>query len=139
MYADRILYLPDDILVKVDRMSMKNSLEVRAPYLDPDVLDLSQHIPLSQKIRGKDQKYILKKVALKYLPHDIVFRKKHGFMAPIRKWINSIGENNLKTKMPTMADSTAIDDLLKSHFNKGIDNSNKLFALIILKPFLEPT
>lgn len=132
MYIDRGLYLPDDILVKVDRMSMKNSLEVRSPYLDPDVLELSERIPLSMKIRGKNQKYILKKVALRYLPSNIVFRKKHGFMAPMDRWIKEAGEEEIKSRIPPVINATAINQLLKSHLKGSLDNSHKIFALIVL-------
>jgi asparagine synthase (glutamine-hydrolysing) len=137
MYADRIFYLPDDILVKVDRMTMQNSLEVRTPFLDPGVLDLSQHIPLSMKIRGRNQKYVLKKVALNYLPPHIVFRKKHGFVAPINKWINGLGQDEVQARMPVSAASIAIAKILQSQFHEGIDNSNKIFALMVLNQFFE--
>lgn len=136
MFADRCLYLPDDILVKVDRMSMKNSLEVRVPFLDPDVLRLSERIPLSQKIKGIKQKYLLKKLALRYLPPDIVFKKKHGFMVPMAQWIKQAGIMDIQKRMPSLANSEAIDQLLTSHFNRGIDHSHKIFALIILGRYL---
>jgi asparagine synthase (glutamine-hydrolysing) len=132
MYADRLLYLPDDILVKVDRMTMKCSLEVRAPYLDPEVLSLSERIPLSLKVRGKHLKYLLKKVALKYLPPQIVYRKKHGFMVPMAKWIKMAGEEDMRRRMPTWVNSVAADKLLMSHLSGRFDNSQKIFALIML-------
>lgn len=136
MEADRCLYLPDDILVKTDRMSMKHSLEMRSPYLDPDVVKLSEQIPISMKIRGMTQKYLLKKVALRYLPRDIVFRKKHGFMIPLSRWLRNAGKESVKRRMPSQANAKAIDDLLQSHFDRGIDCSHKLFALIMLTPYL---
>jgi asparagine synthase (glutamine-hydrolysing) len=132
MYADRVLYLPDDILVKVDRMSMRSSLEVRAPYLDPKVLELSERIPLRMKIKGKNLKYLLKKVALRYLPPKIVYRKKHGFMVPMARWIKKAGEGDVRQRMPSWADSKALDHFLNPHFNGHLDNSHKIFALIML-------
>jgi asparagine synthase (glutamine-hydrolysing) len=132
MYADRLIYLPDDILVKVDRMSMKCSLEVRAPYLDPEVLSLSERIPVSLKIRGKNLKYLLKKVALKYLPPRIVYRKKHGFMVPMAKWLKTAGEEDVKRRMPARVNPIATEQLLMSHLNGHFDNSQKIFALIML-------
>ena len=136
MVADRNLYLPDDILVKVDRMSMRNSLEVRAPFLDPDVLLLTERIPLSMKIRGLNQKYLLKKLAQRYLPQNIVFRRKHGFMAPLSEWIKRAGKEDIKKRMPPSARSQAIDQLLTLHFDRGFDQSYKIFALIILDRYL---
>jgi len=132
MCADRVLYLPEDILVKVDRMSMKNSLEVRTPYLDPDVLELSERIPLAMKIKGGNLKYLLKKVALRYLPPKIVQRKKHGFMVPMAQWIKKAGEGVVRSRMPSWAVPKALDQILKPHFNGRRDNSHKIFALIML-------
>jgi asparagine synthase (glutamine-hydrolysing) len=137
MYADRLLYLPDDILVKVDRMSMKNSLEVRAPYLDPEVLRLSDRIPISMKVKGRALKYLLKKVALRYLPRRIVHRKKHGFMVPMSKWIRMAGEVYIREKMPAWIDSKALDSVLRPHFALKADNSQKIFALIMLGRYLD--
>ncbi|MFH2013092.1 MAG: asparagine synthase (glutamine-hydrolyzing) [Pseudomonadota bacterium] len=137
MRVDRILYLPDDILVKVDRMSMKNSLEVRVPYLDPGVLDLSERIPLKMKIRGRNLKYLLKKVALKYLPSKIVHRKKHGFMVPMAQWLKESGEGEIRKRMPSWVDSKALDKLIKPHFKGFLDNSHKIFALIVLGRYLK--
>jgi asparagine synthase (glutamine-hydrolysing) len=136
MEADRCLYLPDDILVKTDRMSMRHSLEMRSPYLDSDVVKLSEQIPISMKIRGMTQKYLLKKVALRYLPPDIVFRKKHGFMIPMSQWLKKAGKESIKRRMPSQTNAKAVDDLLESHFGRGIDCSHKLFALIMLTPYL---
>jgi asparagine synthase (glutamine-hydrolysing) len=130
--SDINLYLPNDILVKVDRMSMKNSLEVRAPFLDPDVIDFSYRIPISMKIKGINQKYLLKKVALKYLPPEIVFRKKHGFMIPLAKGLKQIGKNRIKMAMPQKVREKGIDLILETHFDKGIDCSHKIFALMVL-------
>jgi asparagine synthase (glutamine-hydrolysing) len=132
MYVDQGLYLPDDVLVKVDRMSMRSSLEVRAPFLDPEVLELSGQIPLAMKIRGKVQKYLLKKVALRYLPAEIVYRKKHGFVVPMAQWINRAGADEIRTRITSFAATKPVEALIKSHFDRGIDLSHKLFALIVL-------
>ena len=136
MHADRMLYLPDDILVKVDRMTMKNSLEVRAPFLDPEVLALSERIPLSFKIKGKNLKYLLKKVALRYLPPEIVNRKKHGFVVPMSRWIKGAGEEDIRRRMPWGIDSNALDRLIEPHFKGRLDNSLKIFSLIMLGCYL---
>jgi len=81
------LYLQDDILVKVDRASMMNSLEVRAPFLDMDVVDFVRRIPYSWKYRNGQTKYILKKALEPILPHDILYRSKKGFGVPVGKWL----------------------------------------------------
>jgi len=139
MASDMDLYLPNDILVKVDRMSMKNSLEVRAPFLDPDVINFSYRIPLSMKIKGMNQKYILKKVALKYLPPEIVFRKKHGFMIPLTQGLKQTGKIGIKYHMPRSIREKELDSILERYFDKGLDCSHKIFTLLCLGqyPFLE--
>jgi len=82
------LYLQDDILVKVDRASMLNSLEVRAPFLDTEVVELARRIPHRFKFRGATSKYILKKALEPLLPADILHRAKKGFGAPVGQWFH---------------------------------------------------
>jgi len=80
------LYLQDDILVKVDRASMMHSLEVRAPYLDIELVDFVRRLPHTFKYRNKQTKYLLKKALEPILPHDILYRPKRGFGVPIGPW-----------------------------------------------------
>lgn len=79
--------LPDQVLTYVDRLSMAHSLEVRAPYLDKDFLELAAGIEGCWKIRDGETKYILKKAALRYLPDGLVYRPKEGFLLPINQWL----------------------------------------------------
>lgn len=80
------LYLQDDILVKVDRASMLNSLEVRAPFLDCELVDFLRRLPADMKLRGGTTKYLLRKVAASLLPAEILERSKQGFAVPIGQW-----------------------------------------------------
>ena len=80
------LYLQDDILVKADRASMMNSLEVRAPFLDIDLVDFVRKIPHVYKYRNGQTKYILKKAMEPVLPREILYRSKKGFSVPIGRW-----------------------------------------------------
>ncbi|MBM4315330.1 MAG: asparagine synthase (glutamine-hydrolyzing) [Deltaproteobacteria bacterium] len=80
------LYLQDDILVKADRASMMNSLEVRAPFLDIDLVDFVRKIPHAYKYRNGQTKYILKKALEPVLPREILYRTKKGFGVPIGRW-----------------------------------------------------
>jgi asparagine synthase (glutamine-hydrolysing) len=80
------LYLQDDILTKVDRASMMHSLEVRAPYLDIELVDFVRRIPHRYKYRNGETKYILKRALEKVLPRDILYRSKKGFGVPIGPW-----------------------------------------------------
>ena len=86
LYTDIKTFLPGDILAKVDRMSMANSLEVRAPMLDHKFMEFVATIPSHLKLNGPEKKYILKKALTPYLPHDILYRKKRGFDAPVDQW-----------------------------------------------------
>jgi asparagine synthase (glutamine-hydrolysing) len=86
LYTDIKTYLSGDILVKVDRMSMANSLEVRAPILDYQVVDFAASIPSSLKLHNGEKKYILKQSFKSRLPSDILYRKKMGFSVPLSDW-----------------------------------------------------
>lgn len=80
------LYLENDILTKVDRASMMNSLEVRAPFLDIDVIDFARRLPTEYKLRHGQTKYLLKKAMAPLLPRQILYRAKQGFAVPVAKW-----------------------------------------------------
>lgn len=88
-YLDVKTYLTDDILAKVDRASMAHSLEVRAPLLDHRVMELAAKMPSNLKLRGRQGKFIFKKVMAKYLPPDILYRRKMGFSVPVAEWFRS--------------------------------------------------
>lgn len=86
-YVDIKTYLPEDILVKVDRMSMAHSLEVRAPILDHKLMEYVGSLPSNLKLRGKESKYIFKKMLEDRLPKNILYRKKQGFSIPLAGWL----------------------------------------------------
>jgi asparagine synthase (glutamine-hydrolysing) len=87
LYTDLKTYLPGDILVKVDRMSMAHSLEVRAPILDHRVIEFAAGIPPGFKYNRGEKKYILKRALRGILPEEILTRKKQGFSAPLSDWL----------------------------------------------------
>lgn len=80
-------YLQDGVLTKVDRASMLNSLEVRAPFLDLEMADLARRIPHRYKFRGGQGKWVLKKALEPWLPKDVLYRSKQGFGAPVGQWL----------------------------------------------------
>jgi asparagine synthase (glutamine-hydrolysing) len=87
-YADLTVYLPNDPLVKVDRMSMAHSLEVRCPLLDYRVVEFAFRVPTETKLAGLEAKHLLKRVARHRLPEEVLTMPKRGFTAPVGTWIS---------------------------------------------------
>jgi len=134
-YADFKTYLPDDILVKVDRASMLVSLEVRAPLLDYRIADFSfRNIPGNLKVRGITTKILLKKLARRVLPKELNINRKWGFSIPVSEWFRGPLFPELKRTLlegrSGFFKKDYIDKLLAEH-KSGIDHSGRLFTLLI--------
>ena len=125
------LYLQDDIMVKVDRASMMHSLEVRAPFLDIELVDFVRRIPSSYKLRKGVTKYILKKALQPVLPDDILYRKKKGFGSPIGAWFKR-GILNLDASISPMLSPSMITEKLSAHRAGRTDERAFLWNLYVL-------
>jgi asparagine synthase (glutamine-hydrolysing) len=138
-YADLKIYLPNDVLVKVDRMSMAHSLEVRAPLLDRRVVEAAFRIPAPVKLAGGRSKHLLRELAGRYLPPSIVDRRKHGFDAPIGRWIagpmhelfraDVLGPGSFVTNL---IDRRQVSQMLSQHCSGQRDYSFALWAVWVL-------
>ena len=135
-YATVRGYLEEDILVKVDRMSMAVSLEVRCPLLDQELASLVERIPSHMKMRNRQTKHIFKKMAVKkrLIPKEIALRNKQGFGAPIESWMKAEWKEMVaQTLDPVITKNyTGLFDAphVKSLVSKPYVNSNKIFALM---------
>jgi len=134
---DFINYLAEDILVKVDRASMLNSLEVRAPFLDKRVIEFAfSKVTSSLKTTCSERKILLKQVAKKILPPKFDFQRKQGFAIPLNDWLKSgvwrdFFEETLLSNN-TMFDKKYVSSLFKNQ-DRGMNNSERLFALVMFE------
>jgi asparagine synthase (glutamine-hydrolysing) len=87
LYIDTKTWLPDDLLIKADKITMANSLELRVPLLDHQVLEFAASLPPEFKVRGKETKRILKSAFARVLPREVIDRKKAGFPVPYAGWL----------------------------------------------------
>ncbi|HVH75908.1 MAG TPA: asparagine synthase (glutamine-hydrolyzing) [Stellaceae bacterium] len=134
-----LTYLPEDILAKTDRASMMNGLEVRAPFLDRDFAEYAAALPKTLKLDGGTTKYVLKRLAGRYLPQWVVERRKHGFAVPIGRLIRTLYRERcrdmLLSRQNPVADwfeHSAIESLIDEHESGGRDHGKKLWALYVL-------
>ncbi|MEW9899370.1 XrtA/PEP-CTERM system amidotransferase [Chitinivorax sp. PXF-14] len=142
-YLDMKTYLVGDILTKVDRASMANSLEVREPLLDHQWMEWLSGLPPELKLKGGEGKYILKKALEPYLPNDILYRQKMGFAVPLAGWFRGPLKQKVRDALlgETLAQTGWFnrDYLLEliTHHEKGIrDYSAPLWTLLMFESFL---
>jgi asparagine synthase (glutamine-hydrolysing) len=136
--TDFKMYLPGDILAKVDKMSMLNSLEIRAPYLGHKVIEYAfKNVPSNMKCDQTRRKIILQLIAKKYLPANFNYTRKQGFSVPISRWIKKGGECR-DLFYSTLLDKDSIYDqkFIRSLINgqeKGRSNGERIFSLVVLE------
>jgi asparagine synthase (glutamine-hydrolysing) len=137
---DARLWLPDDLLAKVDRATMAFSLEARVPYLDHEFYGWCARLPQPLKLHGAARKLLLKELAERYLPNDIVHREKQGFMMPLARWFagelaadvaRALGPGGLARR--GLIRPAAIARLLAEHASGRRDHAMRLWVLLILE------
>jgi asparagine synthase (glutamine-hydrolysing) len=137
--ADMATLLPDDFLVKVDRASMANGLEVRPPFLDHKLLELAARIPSRFKIRAGDKKWILKQSFGRQLPASAVSRRKQGFELPIDAWLRGPLRGMLEAsvldpgaRVAGLINPTIARQLFHAHMKGSGRHGNELWTLLVL-------
>lgn len=137
-HIDLKIYLPSDILVKADRMSMANSLEARVPFLDHRVVEYAAALPAGLKLRGLTKKYILKRAMSRDLPAKVLHGKKRGFNVPIPSWLNHelrdlvhevLGPERLKDV--GFFNPEVVASMVSEHELKRVDYSRNIWCLLI--------
>jgi asparagine synthase (glutamine-hydrolysing) len=138
-YADLTFWLPGDILTKVDRTSMAVSLEAREPLLDHRLIEFAAGLPERLRIRGGQGKWLLKHAMERYLPKDVLFRPKQGFVTPIAAWLRGplAGEARAIARGATLArtgwfDGDRVSAMAEAHIAGRSDHSRVLWQLLML-------
>jgi len=138
-YADLKFWLPGDILTKVDRTSMAVSLEAREPLLDHRLIEFAATLPERMRVRGGQGKWLLKKAMRRYLPDDILYRPKQGFVTPVAQWLRGplAGEARAIASSAALArtgwfDSGVLGKLGEAHVAGRADHSRLLWQLMML-------
>ena len=143
MLLDYQTYLRDNLLVKVDRATMLSSVEARAPFLDRDVTSFALSLPADLRVRRFTTKWILKKAAETWLPHDVIYRKKRGLSVPVASWIN----RGLRSEVDRLLaperlassglDAAMIGALLAEHRGGRANHAKPLWAVVMLQYWME--
>jgi asparagine synthase (glutamine-hydrolysing) len=141
LLADLMHYLPNDLLVKVDIASMANSLEARSPFLDHKLIEFAASLPENVKQQGRDTKTLLKKVAARLVPREVIYRPKMGFGVPLRYWLAE-GDLSEFTREVLLSERFAgrglfnrsvVERLIDEQRRDARDNTWKIWTLLMLE------
>ncbi len=136
-YLDINLWMVGDILLKADRMSMANSLELRVPFLDKEVFKVASSLPTKLRVNRKNTKYAMRKAALRHLPIETAEKKKLGFPVPTRVWLrdekyyNIVKEKFNSDTAKKFFNTEVITEFLDEHYKNKEDNSRKVWTIFI--------
>jgi len=144
MYLDTVMYLPDDILVKVDRASMAVSLESRCPLLDYRLVEFAWRVPMSMKLRRPDGKWLLRQLAYKHVPRRLLDRPKSGFAIPVGEWLRGPlrgwAERLLdaaRLQREGLFQPTPIRQIWTEHVRGAHDWTERLWIILMFEAWLE--
>lgn len=142
--GDMDTYLVDDILTKVDRASMANSLEARAPLLDQKLLAFVARLPVSMKLRGNSGKHALKQVAARLLPAEVLAKRKQGFAIPLASWFRNELRPMLQDTINSRAfrerglfDLNGVQRMVNEHQQGLLDRGELLWMMMILEVWMQ--
>lgn len=144
MALDCARYLPDDLLVKLDRAAMSCSLETRLPFLDQKLAEFAWSLPMEMKVRGKTNKWVLRQLLEKRLPRQLVNRPKMGFGVPLGDWLRGplkglceVFFSKKEIIDEGVLDAQAIQEKWNSHLSGRADNSHQLWAVLMFRLWLK--
>ncbi len=135
MYLDMNLWLPNDILLKADKMTMANSLEARVPYLDCEVWDVARTLTSAQKMKGRKVKRAFRSAAFRHIPEEWANRKKAGFMVPFRVWLkdekyaSKVREAFGKDYASRFFDTELLSNMLDEHISGKKNNARVIYTV----------
>jgi asparagine synthase (glutamine-hydrolysing) len=140
LYADMKTTLVSEMLTKVDRMTMAHGLEARVPFLDHHLVEWAFTVPGPHKLRDTEGKLLVKKAMERYLPRDILYRRKQGFNVPMKLWMrrelrdyvrDNLADTHLRRR--GIFRTETVGRLLDNHFSGRTDASNKIYSLLMLE------
>jgi asparagine synthase (glutamine-hydrolysing) len=142
--VDTLTYLPGDILVKVDRATMANSLEGRIPFLDHRVIEFAWSMPFDMRLRGNTGKWALRELLYTYVPRSLVERPKAGFAVPVERWLRTelrdwaeelLGEERLRRE--GYLNAQLVRDTWKALLNGAPNLQHRIWNVLMFQAWLE--
>lgn len=140
LLTDQMTYLPNDLLVKVDIASMANSLEARAPFLDHKVIEFAASLPENLKMPQYRTKYLLKKVAARLVPREVIYRRKMGFGVPVGHWFRKEMKDFVRDVLLSesfrkrdIIRPEAVQKIVDQHINGIVDHAFPIWTLLMLE------
>jgi asparagine synthase (glutamine-hydrolysing) len=143
LYLDTKTWLPDDLLVKADKMTMAAAVELRVPFLDHRLVELAASFPTALKIKGRQGKHIMKRYAATLLPEVLVRRKKRGFPVPMEQWMRGpLGQMardvllDGRTRQRGIFDIPYVESLFARHDSGRENYSGNIWSLLVLETWM---